>query len=105
MTRHPARQTTAKHLLRWTRQELGATRYLAFCGYSSTTGRDFAANLTDKGRQVVTCVACVDATPIQYCKCIVSESNGSGRCARCGKLLRPLRKPPRQEIDLKGHKE
>lgn len=61
--RHPARQT-AKHLLRWTRQELGATRLVAFCGYSSTTGRDFAPNLTRDGKQIVTCTLCVDALHI-----------------------------------------
>jgi hypothetical protein len=58
-------QGRVKHLCRRQESELGATRYHAFCGYSSTTSREFHRDVMRNGRQVVTCDLCLAATNLQ----------------------------------------
>ena len=55
-----AKNIKVTHLLRRTQDEPGhITRYVAFCGATGTASRDFSANLTRKGVQIVTCQSCI----------------------------------------------
>ena len=63
----PRRAAAVKHLVFITKTENSGhiTRYVAACGASGTTSRDYAANLTANGRQVVTCPVCIASIHIK----------------------------------------